>query len=97
MFHTSHVLQNTVILNKYVASKNSHCSGVSLATAYGLDELRDWNWSPGRVKDLHFSISSRLTLGPTPPEAEHTSNLCQGQKMQIYTSTADKGKREYVQ
>jgi hypothetical protein len=40
---------------------------VGIATGYGLDDQGGGSSSPGRVKNFHFSISSRLALGSTQP------------------------------
>jgi hypothetical protein len=40
---------------------------VGTATGYGLETEKSRCSSPGRVRNLHFSISSRPTLGPTQP------------------------------
>jgi hypothetical protein len=45
--------------------KNCRCSAVGIATAYGLEDLDDtggWSSSPGKVKNIHFSISSSPAL-----------------------------------
>jgi hypothetical protein len=45
----------------------SRDSSVGIATGYGLDEKGGGSSSPGRVKNFHFSISSRPALGSTQP------------------------------
>jgi hypothetical protein len=40
---------------------------VGIATGYELDEQGGGSSSPGRVKNFHFSISSRPALGSTQP------------------------------
>jgi hypothetical protein len=72
----------------------SHGSVASIATAYGLED-RGPSSSPNRLKNFHFSVSSRLALGfPQPPihwvpgvkqrgcEADHSSpTSCEVRKM----------------
>jgi hypothetical protein len=43
----------------------SRDSAVCIATGYGLDDQGGESSSPGRVKNFHFSISSRPALGST--------------------------------
>jgi hypothetical protein len=78
----------------------SRDSSVGIATGYGLDD-RGESSSPGRVKNFHFSISSRLALGSTQPpikwvpgvkrqerEADHSPpTSAEIKKVWIYTST----------
>jgi hypothetical protein len=45
----------------------SRTSSVGIATGYGLDYRRGRNSSPGRVRNFHFSISQRPSLGYTKP------------------------------
>jgi hypothetical protein len=45
----------------------SRDSSVGIATGNGLDHQRGDGSSPGRVKNVHFSISSRPALGSTQP------------------------------
>jgi hypothetical protein len=40
---------------------------VSIATGYGFDDREVGVPSPGKTKNFHFSMSSKLTLGPTQP------------------------------
>jgi hypothetical protein len=40
----------------------SHSSAVGVATGYRLDHM-----NPGRVTNVHFSVSSRPSLGPLAP------------------------------
>jgi hypothetical protein len=47
----------------------SRGSAVGIATAYGLDD-RGVSSSHGRVKNFHFSISSRLALWSTQPSIQ---------------------------
>jgi hypothetical protein len=42
-------------------------SVVGIATGYRLDDRGGWSSSPGRVKNFHFSTSSRSALGSTQP------------------------------
>jgi hypothetical protein len=51
--------------------KNGLSHGI--ATGYRLDDRGDGSSSPGRVKNFHFSISSRPALGST-----HFINWYQG-------------------
>jgi hypothetical protein len=44
----------------------SRGSPVGIATGYGLDDEGVGVPSPGRVKNVNFSILSRLALGSTP-------------------------------
>jgi hypothetical protein len=48
-------------------SKGSRDSSVGIETGYGLDDQRGGSSSAGRVKNVHFSISSRPALGSTQP------------------------------
>jgi hypothetical protein len=51
---------------KYLCRSMSRDSSVGIATGYGLDDQGGGgSSSPGRVKNFHFSISSRLALGST--------------------------------
>jgi hypothetical protein len=43
---------------------------VGIATGYGLDDGEDRSSSPGRVKNLLFSTSSRPALGSTQPSIQ---------------------------
>jgi hypothetical protein len=75
-------------------------SAVGIATGYVLDDRRGQTSSPGRGEDVHFSISSRLALGPTQTpnkwvpglkrqgrEADHTlETSAEVKKTWIYTS-----------
>jgi hypothetical protein len=45
----------------------SRDSAVGMATGYGLDDRGVEVPSPSRVKNFHFSISSRPALGSTQP------------------------------
>jgi hypothetical protein len=45
----------------------SRDSAVSVVTGYWLDDKRGRSLSPGRVKNVLFSTSSRPILGPTQP------------------------------
>jgi hypothetical protein len=80
----------------------SRDSSVGIATGYGLDDRGGGgSSSPGRVKNFHFSISSRPALGSTQPpikwvpgvkrqgrEADHSPpTSAEVKKMWIYTST----------
>jgi hypothetical protein len=79
----------------------SRDSSVGIATGYGLDDQMGGSWSPGRVKNFHFSISSRSALGSTQPptkwvpgvkrqgrEADHSPpTSAEVKKVWIYTST----------
>jgi hypothetical protein len=79
----------------------SRDSSVGIATDYGLDDQGGGSSSPGSVKHLHFSISSRPALGSTQPpikwvpgvnrqgrEADHSPpTSAEVKKMWIYTST----------
>jgi hypothetical protein len=47
----------------------SQDSAFGIATGYGLDD-RGRSSSPGRVKNLLFSISSRPAMAPTQPPIE---------------------------
>jgi hypothetical protein len=38
---------------------------VSIANGYGLHDQKGQSSNPSRVKNLHFSMLSRLALGPT--------------------------------
>jgi hypothetical protein len=54
------------------ADENSSCtssrdSAVGIATGYGLDDWEVGVRVPGRVKNFHFSMSSRPALGSTQP------------------------------
>jgi hypothetical protein len=42
-------------------------SSVGIATGYGLDDRGGGSSSPGRVKNVHFSISFRPALGSIQP------------------------------
>jgi hypothetical protein len=79
----------------------SRDSSVGIATGYGLDDQGGGSASPCRVKNFHFSISSRPVLGSTQPpikwipglkrqgrEADHSPPTgAEVKKMWIYTST----------
>jgi hypothetical protein len=78
----------------------SRDSSVGIATGYGLDDQGGGSSSPGRVKNFHFSISSRPALGSTQPpikwvpvkrqgrEADHSPpTSAEVKKMWIYTFT----------
>jgi hypothetical protein len=72
----------------------SRDSSVGIATGYGLDDQEGGSSSPGRVKNFHFSISSRQALGSFPEvklqgrEADHSPpTSAEVKKMWIYTST----------
>jgi hypothetical protein len=56
------------ILSSPVTSWWSRDSSVGIATGYGLDDQGGGgSSSPGRVKNVHFSISSSPALGSTQP------------------------------
>jgi hypothetical protein len=57
----SKVLRTTGNYPRHTGSRGSRDSSVGIATGYGLDDQR------GRVKNFHFSISSRPALGSTQP------------------------------
>jgi hypothetical protein len=76
-------------------------SSVSIATGYEMDDQGGGSSSPGRVKNFHFSISSRQALGSTQPpikwvpgvkrqgrEADHSPpTSAEVTKVWIYTSS----------
>jgi hypothetical protein len=49
----------------YLILPLSRCSALSIATDYGLDDRGGRSSSPGRIKNILFSISFRPALGPT--------------------------------
>jgi hypothetical protein len=49
----------------YIVSKSCG-SAVGIATGYDTGRSRGHGSSPGRVKNFHFSISSKAVLGPNP-------------------------------
>jgi hypothetical protein len=56
--------------------------GIRVVTGYGLDDQEVRVLSPGRVKILLLSTSSRLVLGPTqPPNQCVLGDLSQGVKL----------------
>jgi hypothetical protein len=80
----------------------SRDSSVGIATVYGLDDQGGGSSSPCRVKNIHFSISSRPAVGSTQPpikwvpgvkrqgrEADHSPpTSAEVKKMWIYRSTS---------
>jgi hypothetical protein len=56
-----------VVSPSYISLTMSRDSSVVIATGYGLDDQWDGSSGPGRVKNFHFSISSRPALGCTQP------------------------------
>jgi hypothetical protein len=50
-----------------ISKNRSQDSSVGIATGYGLDDQRGGISSPGRVKNFHFSTSSRQGLRSTQP------------------------------
>jgi hypothetical protein len=51
----------------FITIQHMKCRGssVGIANDYGLE--RGHRSSPGRIKNFHFSVSSRPALGPTQP------------------------------
>jgi hypothetical protein len=80
----------------------SRDSSVGIATVYRLDNQAGGSSSPDKVKNFHFSISSRPALGSTQPpikwvpgikrqgrEADHSPpTSAEVKKLWIYTSTS---------
>jgi hypothetical protein len=58
----------------------SRDSSVGIATGYGLDDQGGESSSPGRVKNFHFSISSRPALGSTQSPINGYGGLFPGGK-----------------
>jgi hypothetical protein len=58
----------------------SRDSSVVLATGYGLEDQGDGSSSPSRVKNFHFSISSRPALGCSQPPIKRVPGLFPGGK-----------------
>jgi hypothetical protein len=56
-------------VNIYITTwcHESRLSAVGIATGYGLDDRRDRSSSPGRMKNLHYSMSFRPVLESTQP------------------------------
>jgi hypothetical protein len=68
----------------------SRDSSVGIAIGYGLDDQGDGSSSPGKVENVHFSISSIPALGSTQQgrEADYSPPTSAEVKiMWIYTST----------
>jgi hypothetical protein len=62
--------------------KVSRGSAVGIATGYELDLPRGQNSSPGRVKNFHFYISSRPSLGSTQSPIYWVTGTPPGKKRQ---------------
>jgi hypothetical protein len=60
-------LQNCMTIAEVPVLYGSRDSPVSIATGYRLDDQGGGSSSPGRIKNCHFSISSRPSLGSTQP------------------------------
>jgi hypothetical protein len=58
----------------------SRDSSVSIATGYGLDDQGGGSSSPGRVKNVQFSISFRPALGSTQDPIKWVPGLFPGGK-----------------
>jgi hypothetical protein len=54
-----------IVFYLYLLKIRSRDSSVDIATGYGLDNEGAGSSSPGRVKNVHYSISSRPALGST--------------------------------
>jgi hypothetical protein len=57
----------TLYFRLYCKSLGSLDSSVGIATGYRLGDRGGGSSSPGRVKNFHFSLSSRPALGSTQP------------------------------
>jgi hypothetical protein len=66
--------------NVRVYTFRSRDSSVSIATGYGLDDRGGGSSSTRRVKNFHFSISSRPALGSTQPILNGYGGLLPGGK-----------------
>jgi hypothetical protein len=66
----------TVIISPTLQNLRSRDSSVGIATGYGLDDQGGvGSSSPGRVKNVHFSILSRPDLGSTQPPIKWVPGL----------------------